>query len=418
MDTMPGPEHRWYHPLGYQSQHGLYQESGTSYGSIGGSQSSQSYPPEPMEHFFHNHNDSENPTWPRNGSHNPYHSVCHQPTHLTPSASALQDSSTSPHATGCSTRLYLPSNCGRTPHINLHQMGACPNGTSNWHSSYSQHLLSSQNNNSNYNSHAHSGASSSNLNSEKDTKVFMQRDAYAFYNGDDKPPQTKMSLQGTMPGLGFSSPLYGSSVNASEFNTSGLPYGMLGDMSRISRYRSVSYPVTDQAFGENRECMNCGATSTPLWRRDAHGHYLCNACGLYHKMNGASRPLIKPKRRLSQSRRTGIACSNCKTAQTTLWRRNANGEPVCNACGLYFKLHKVNRPMTMKKEGIQTRNRKTSGKSKKQKNKDATFPCHSRDVLHQGLSYQHPLHAPTLISESYSSASSSQIIGSSNVKTC
>nr|CDS31068.1 hypothetical protein HmN_000049100 [Hymenolepis microstoma] len=50
-------------------------------------------------------------------------------------------------------------------------------------------------------------------------------------------------------------------------------------------------------------------------------------------------------------------CANCQTSATTLWRRNAEGEPVCNACGLYFKLHKVNRPLSMKKEAIQKRKR-------------------------------------------------------------
>ena len=69
-----------------------------------------------------------------------------------------------------------------------------------------------------------------------------------------------------------------------------------------------------------------------------------------------------------------MRCSNCSTGNTSLWRRDSKGEPVCNACGLYYKLHQIPRPISMKKDTIQTRKRK--------KNKEPSHNDHPPHHLH------------------------------------
>ncbi|CAG8596205.1 8587_t:CDS:2, partial [Ambispora leptoticha] len=50
-------------------------------------------------------------------------------------------------------------------------------------------------------------------------------------------------------------------------------------------------------------------------------------------------------------------CTNCNTQTTPLWRRNPEGQPLCNACGLFLKLHGVVRPLSLKTDVIKKRNR-------------------------------------------------------------
>jgi transcription elongation factor Elf1 len=59
-------------------------------------------------------------------------------------------------------------------------------------------------------------------------------------------------------------------------------------------------------------------------------------------------------------------CSNCNTAKTVAWRRDQDGKLVCNACGLYYRLHRTNRPVHMRKDFIQQRSRRKTASAKEE----------------------------------------------------
>ncbi|EEB07633.1 transcription factor Gaf1 [Schizosaccharomyces japonicus yFS275] len=56
-------------------------------------------------------------------------------------------------------------------------------------------------------------------------------------------------------------------------------------------------------------------------------------------------------------------CTNCQTRTTPLWRRSPDGHPLCNACGLFMKINGVVRPLSLKTDVIKKRNRSGSNNS-------------------------------------------------------
>ncbi|KAI8884993.1 hypothetical protein K501DRAFT_284564 [Backusella circina FSU 941] len=80
-------------------------------------------------------------------------------------------------------------------------------------------------------------------------------------------------------------------------------------------------------------------------------------------------------------------CSNCDTTTTPLWRRDPYQNPLCNACGLFYKLHGVQRPLCLKTNVIKKRNRSradtSSSSSSSSSNGSSSKPKKQRREIQQ-----------------------------------
>ncbi|XP_021118375.1 zinc finger transcription factor Trps1 isoform X5 [Heterocephalus glaber] len=74
------------------------------------------------------------------------------------------------------------------------------------------------------------------------------------------------------------------------------------------------------------------------------------ALGPQFPVSGESKVKDESQSLLRRRRGSGVFCANCLTTKTSLWRKNANGGYVCNACGLYQKLHSTPRPLNIIKQ--------------------------------------------------------------------
>ncbi|KAF9929802.1 hypothetical protein BGZ67_006140 [Mortierella alpina] len=126
------------------------------------------------------------------------------------------------------------------------------------------------------------------------------------------------------------------------------------------RLGSMPYARSTQGTrGSSPESSTSSDSDSDSGRVAAGVHSLPDLTKLY------SEALLRPPAHKTtpplMTAKQGIECVNCSQTQTPLWRKNEAGEPICNACGLYAKLHNRARPVTMRKAKITRRRRDWGG---------------------------------------------------------
>ncbi|OMJ26180.1 Siderophore biosynthesis regulatory protein URBS1 [Smittium culicis] len=144
-------------------------------------------------------------------------------------------------------------------------------------------------------------------------------------------------------------------------------------ISELNSFSDILCPGNGSCNGKGGgiQCSGCPSYnqtlirngSSPNERRNRHRKSIQTPSSSNHKKKPYSSrtsspsPPSAPKSTPSSKYHSTTICYNCKADHTPLWRRDDFGNIICNACGLYYKLHKQHRPASMKKNIIKRRNR-------------------------------------------------------------
>ncbi|OIR58290.1 MAG: GATA zinc finger domain-containing protein [Amphiamblys sp. WSBS2006] len=106
-------------------------------------------------------------------------------------------------------------------------------------------------------------------------------------------------------------------------------------VSKLKEMFESGTPIPDRQSKE-RKCSNCGETKTPSWRRSPDKKtLLCNACGLFLKIHGVKRtPEVREtskKREEDKPSKRTRRCVSCRTKKAFLWR-TVCGKVWCDFC--------------------------------------------------------------------------------------